>query len=306
MTRTQTLARSAFRAMGTEIDVLASPDLPDDLLRRVQAWFTSVESHLSRFRRDSELSILNRSAGRPFLASWLLYRVLEDALTAAEAATGLFDPTVLKNVRAAGYRKPFERFGPRPVRTSRTSPADHRAVRMLPGRCVVLQQDVGIDLGGFAKGWTVDRCEAILGSHPSWLVNAGGDLLARGPGPEGNGWLVGVEDPLLPGADLFVLRVHDRAVATSSVIRRRWQTDTGEVAHHIIDPRTGRPAETDLASVTVIADSVAGAEVEAKVLLLLGRREAARRSEFTGMPAVLVSRYGEITLAAAAGAFIAS
>ncbi len=300
-----TLAHTAFRAMGTDIEVIGGPELTGEDRERVQFWFQRVESLLSRFLPESELSRLNRSAGRPFSASALLYRVLADALDAAAASGGLFDPALLNNVRAAGYDRSFEKFGVGPIPASRPPRVHHAPVRLLPSRRILLPIGAGIDLGGFAKGWAVDRCATILSHHAAWLVNAGGDLLARGEGPDGSGWLVGVEDPLIPGKDVAVLRLFDRAVATSSVMRRRWHTQDGRVAHHVIDPRTGRPSETDIASVTVISDSVAAAEVEAKVLLLLGRREAMRRAEFTGIPAVLVSGAGEMSLVGGAGAYLA-
>jgi thiamine biosynthesis lipoprotein len=129
----------------------------------------------------------------------------------------------------------------------------------------------------------------------NWCINAGGDLLALGPGPDGRGWIVGIEDPLAPERDVGVLAVRDRAVATSSTRRRRWTTADG-FAHHLIDPRTGRASETDLASVTVVSTSVARAEVEAKQLILLGGREATDLASREGIAALLVDDRGSITV----------
>ncbi|HSP54339.1 MAG TPA: FAD:protein FMN transferase, partial [Dehalococcoidia bacterium] len=141
-----------------------------------------------------------------------------------------------------------------------------------------LHRGVRVDLGGYAKGWTVDSCAELLTCCPSWVVNAGGDLLAHGIGLTGQGWLVGIEDPFDAGRDVGVLLVTGCAVATSSKMRRRWTTQTG-AAHHIIDPATRRPAETGLASVTVIAPTSAEAEVLAKVLFLQGLPQGWRHVE---------------------------
>ncbi|MBI2862508.1 MAG: FAD:protein FMN transferase [Chloroflexi bacterium] len=82
-------------------------------------------------------------------------------------------------------------------------------------------------------------------------------------------WTVGVEDPFFPEQNILVLSVRDRAVATSTVAHRRWRQD-GHEQHHLIDPRTGRPSESDVMAATVVTNTVARAEVIAKVALLLG------------------------------------
>lgn len=284
-----------FRAMGTEVEVLAVPALPEGALDRVQALFQEVEAALSRFLPESELSRLNASAGRPFLPSPLLRTVLSGAIEAAVASRGIFDPTVLEALEASGYRQPFESMnGASPARPAQTR-GDYRSVQFNDDGSIVLKDGVRVDLGGYAKGWTVDAAAEMMAGCESWLVNAGGDLRAAGTGPEGKGWLVGVEDPLDPGWDVGVLRVTDAAIATSSTHRRRWQTQNGP-AHHIIDPRTGRPAETDLAAATVMAPAAAQAEVAAKTALLLGRQRGRRYVDsMAGYGAVLTSGDGEVT-----------
>jgi len=232
-----------FRAMGTEVEVLAVPALPEGALDRVRALFQEVEAALSRFLPESDLSRLNASGGRPFLPSPLLRTVLAGAIEAAASSGGMFDPTVLEALEASGYRQSFDVMnGAAPARPAQTR-GDYRCVRINDDGSVVLRDGVRVDLGGYAKGWTVDAAAELMAGCESWLVNAGGDLRAAGTGPEGEGWLVGVENPLDPEWDVGVLRVTDAAIATSSTHRRRWQTQDGP-AHHIIDPRTGRPAET--------------------------------------------------------------
>lgn len=258
-----------FRAMGTMVEVLAAPTLPEGRADQIARFFQSVEKRLSRFRPDSELSRLNRSAGAPFRPSPILRRVLAQALDAARRSAGLYDPTVLDALEASGYDRPFHTLAGQPGRSGGPAPARYQNVTLLPGGSVVLRDGVRIDLGGFAKGWTVDAAARLMRDVASWVINAGGDLRAAGPGPDGCGWLVGIEDPWTPGNDIAVLRVRDQAVATSSLWRRRWSTSQGW-AHHLIDPRSGRPADTGLAAVTVVAPTAAQAEVFTKTVLLLG------------------------------------
>ena len=126
--------------------------------------------------------------------------------------------------------------------------------------------------------WAAARLDP---THAGYLIDAGGDCACRGPGPDGPGWRIGVEDPRGGDDPLVVLELRDAACATSSTRVRTWRSGSRTV-HHLIDPRTGSPGGHGLASVTVVADDPAEAEVLSKVLFLHGRRriaaEAARRS----------------------------
>jgi thiamine biosynthesis lipoprotein len=131
-----------------------------------------------------------------------------------------------------------------------------------------------IDLGGIAKGWIAEHAARIVAVYAAaCAVNAGGDMFSIGLAAGEKNWRVALEDPRDPAATLGILQVGPGAVATSSTMRRRWEQG-GQVRHHLIDPRTGAPAESDWLSVTVIAGHAAIAEVVAKVLLIAGSREA--------------------------------
>jgi thiamine biosynthesis lipoprotein len=172
-----------------------------------------------------------------------------------------------------------------------TAPFDSVAVDR-SRRTVALPPGVSLDFGGFIKGWTVDRAARLL--PPNAAIDAGGDAMLRGAGPDGRGWIVDVEDPTDPAREVLTLRVRDRAVATSAPNRRRWRTPSGEL-HHLIDPRTGRPGESDLAQVTVLGDTVEATEVLAKTVFFLGAREGARfLHRQHGVAAVLVRADGRV------------
>lgn len=289
-----------FRAMGTEVELLASPHLHSVVIRDVEEHFERVEAALSRFRPESELSQLNLSAGRPFAASPLLREVLGEAIAGAERSGGLVDPTVLYAMQAAGYRESIEKVrGDVQLRTEATVSGAWRNIDIGDDGTITLPPGCGIDLGGFAKGWTVDHAAELMAPCDTWLINAGGDLLAHGAGPDGQGWVVGIEDPFR-GPDVGVLRISDAAVGTSTTQRRRWQTQSG-VAHHIIDPRTGAPSETDLASVTVVTHTLVEAEVYAKTVLLLGGNRGREYAEAHGLRAILVDDAGAVTAVGALG-----
>jgi thiamine biosynthesis lipoprotein len=289
--------------MGTEVEVLALPFAREEDVDSVRAWFEAAEATLSRFRPDSELSRVNARARCAVRISPLFRDVLSAALAAARATGGLVDPTVVGCLESAGYSRSFEN-GPA-VEPVHTTCPNYRQVR-LSGDLLNLPHGLGLDLGGVAKGWAVDQAAPLLSRYESWLLNAGGDLLAKEAGPGGDGWLVGVDDPFQQGTDALVLRVRDTAIATSSVMRRRWRLPAGDEKHHIIDPRTGRPAETDLASVTVLGQTVVGAEVEAKALLILGQRAGRERAEQVGITAVFIDDAGRMSFHGGAGGYVAA
>lgn len=286
---------STFRAMGTEIEVLGAPTLAGGSFAAVRDLITCIESQFSRFRSDSELCALNAHAGRTFRATPRFAAVMREALQAARDTGGLFDPTILASLEAAGYDRDFtpSMCAPLAPKADASPCATFRAIEISSRGDIRLPQGCGVDLGGFVKGWAVDEAGRLL-AQENWCINAGGDLSASGPGPEGDGWIVGVEDPYRPDRDAAAIRVRDAAVATSSTARRQW-SNGHSTAHHLIDPRTGRPSETDLASVTVMSARTADADVLGKQLILLGSQGGLAHGEARGIPALFIDRFGAIT-----------
>lgn len=250
----------------------AHPGVARTRLAMVKAFMMAMEDRLSRFRPHSELSRLNARASQVVPVSPWLWEVLLCALEGAQRTGGLYDPTVLDALEAAGYDRTFHEMAdddrpPRPLAPSRK---DWRAIRLDPdGRCVTLPPGVRLDFGGIAKGWAAERAADLLAPLGPSLVDAGGDIAVRGNLPGLSGWPIGVADPREASKDLTLLLVSDRGVATSGVDYRRWQRG-GMVQHHIIDPHRRRPAETDLLSVTVVAPNAMQADLHALVALLLG------------------------------------
>lgn len=293
-----------FRSMGTDVALLADASSDGSFARavdRVKHVFTREDRRFSRFRGDSELSRANASSGRWTPVSKPFAEVTRIALAGAEGTDGRFDPTVLPALLAAGYDRDFDDViaGARD-RLHPARPCGRWSDVRLVGRLLRLPSDVMLDLGGLAKGWTVDLAalEALACGLPWVLLNAGGDLRIAGSVP-GGGIAVTIEDPASPRrAELGRLVLHRGALATSSVTRRAWGPDL----HHLIDPRTARPAATGVRQATVWARTCAEAEIRAKAALLEG--EAALGS----VTAALVLDDGTVAtnMAALAGAAVAT
>jgi FAD:protein FMN transferase len=290
-----------FRAMNTQISAWMWLDGPlaSVWLYEAEAFFREIEAELSRFRPDSGLSRLNAAAGDgPQAVSGTLRTVLGLALAAARASGGIFDPTVLNPLRSAGYDRSFETLADG-IGAAAGGCADVVAGASLGWQQVMLDTThstvelpagVGIDLGGIAKGWAVDRAAEMLGAWSAALVDAGGDIRASAA-PGGEPWPIAIEDPFDNTRDLGVIRLAEGAVATSSVGRRRWQRH-GQMMHHLIDPRTGEPSRSDLHTVTAVAPTAVEAELAAKIALILGSREGQAHLEDRGLSGLLIDHDG--------------
>jgi FAD:protein FMN transferase len=268
------ISRLEFKAMGCHM--LAALEYPParagKLLDRVPAWFEEWEGVLSRFRPGSELTRLNQTSGEAVKVSETLWDVFMASNKAYKDSGGLVTPMVLGALVEAGYQNSFEVLSRNQVggvqEKSMIRPLDE-VERWPESRTLRLPAGEQIDFGGVAKGWAAHQAMLHLKSYGPVLINAGGDIAISGLGAEAQPWLIGIDDPFQVGRSLGTLRLGRCGVATSGRDYRRW-TQNGARKHHIIDPRSAEPAETDVVSATVIAPTVLEAEMAAKVLLILG------------------------------------
>lgn len=301
-----------FRAMNTHIEVLIYTDEPEKaaaFCEQVEDLFNYNEAVLSRFKPESELSELNRT-GFKENASELLFQNVTAASQMHEFTGGIFDPTILDALEAAGYNRSFEKISsgqpqlfmaPQPGNFGNWKPANAAWISLdSASRSIKLAPGVRIDLGGIAKGTTVDQAAGLLreAGFNRFMVGAGGDMFVEGcPPQDSQGWNIVVDNPLdKESAPVASLQVTNQAVATSSTTRRAWYLGQ-ERQHHLIDPRTNHPSTSQFASVTVVAPSVKMADVMAKVALILGPaelRQSHLREKSNLGPVVFVTMEGEV------------
>jgi thiamine biosynthesis lipoprotein len=281
--------RRSFRAMGTDVTLIGPSGAPpaafDDAFRIVRSIFDREDRRFSRFRADSEISSVNAAAGSWTTVSKPFRRVLRAALEAAETTGGLFDPTVLPALMAAGYDRDFDDIiaGARLALHPPEPCARWGEIRTRDDE-VLLPEGAALDFGGIAKGWTVDLAAETIDRLMAWaLVDAGGDLRIVGDVPNG-GLEIAVEDPYDAAAEILRLALDRGALATTSVTLRSW----GPGLHHVIDPRTARPAQTGVLQATVWAPTCAAAELGSKWALLDDERALER------LPAVIVRDDGTV------------
>lgn len=259
-----------FRAMGTECHVLVvdgGPALCDLAERLVR----DAERRWSRFLPDSELSRANDRAGSATTVSSDTVVLASQAIELSRSTEGWFDPLVGLAVHAAGYDRSFELVdGARPPRGVAIPPAGELHVS---SDSIRVPAGSLLDLGGIAKGHTADRVlDALFEAGAAGAcVNLGGDLRCGGESPDDGGWWIGLDH--VPGTTVGLT---DGAVATSTTTRRRWTSVDGSEAHHLIDPRLGRPCRGAVRSATVVAGTGTVAEALTKVAMLAPAADAQR------------------------------
>ena len=271
--------------MGTTAHVIVT-DGALGLADRAVARLEELEARWSRFRPDSEISRLNERPGVPVVVSPDTYQLIERALDGWRLTAGRFDPTLLRELRAAGYDRSFELL---PSSNVQGGAPSHRmtapSAPPLPSRSgaeqirldpivgtVWLGPGVEIDPGGIGKGLAADLVVGLVlaeGARGA-LVNVGGDLRAEGVAPEGDGWVVAIADPNDADRVVGTIAIDAGAVASTWRTKRAWTAPDGTPRHHLIDPATGLPAASGLAGVTVITGQAWQAEVLAKAAFLAG------------------------------------
>lgn len=266
----------------------------------VSATFEASEQAMSRFRPTSDLVRLAGAAGagRTVAVDRLLVRAVVAADRAHRLTGGRFDPRVLHDLERLGERGvPLTTDG---TRTGRGT-GDRIVARWDRGRALAV--DHPIDLGGIGKGlalrWSADALRRA--GVQRFLLDAGGDLVASGHAPEGGPWQIGLEDPRGGDEPLAVVALDEGAIATSSIRRRSWDFQ-GRVVHHLIDPRTGEPADGGLRAVTVAGPDPAWAEVWSKSLFVGGVGAIAQEARRRGLAAWWVCDDGSMAMTPAARA----
>ncbi len=273
----------------------------------------AVDLACSRFRDDSELVALNRSSGVPVTVSAALWEAVEVALRVAWMTGGLVDPTLGRPLRLAGYDRTFSRVLLRDgqlVRPSFEPGGTWRDVELdAARRTICVPQGVELDLGATAKALVADQVAvaAANATGSGVLVGLGGDIAVAGEAPDG-GWPIRIaEDHRAPlDTNGPTVAIVAGGLATSSTQVRRWETAAGMV-HHILDPRTGRPAAGGWVTVSVAAASCVDANAASTAAILLGerapswleKRHLAARLAGSDGPVVLAGSWPADTAAAA-------
>jgi thiamine biosynthesis lipoprotein len=253
----------------------------------------------SRFRDDSELARLHRAGPGPHPVGPLLFDAVATALEAARSTDGAVDPTVGRALLALGYDRDFDEVAAAPAAARlaaapEPAPGWRSVVVDAERRTIALAADVRLDLGATAKALCADRAARLAAERTGAgvLVDIGGDVAMAGPAPAG-GWAVGItESARRPGPADTVVALTGGGLASSGTTVRRWRRSGWEL-HHIVDPRTGWPADPAWAMVTVAAGTCVDANSVSTAAVVWGA-DAPFRVAQLGLPARLVAADGSV------------
>lgn len=286
-----TQSRVEFACFGSQVAAsLAGDGDLEPALADIKQFLSTWHRCLTRFDHASELCRLNADPRGRVPVSTIVCRFVATALEAAELTGGLVDPTLVDDIEAAGYSGDLG--GSIPLQTALLLAPARAPARRNPEalwqeievdrreRTVTRPPGVRLDSGGIAKGLCADILGARLAGHAAYAIDCGGDMRiggrARLPGA------VRVADPF-GGEPLHEFEVTNAGVATSGIARRNWLDRQGRVAHHLLDPSTGRPAFTGVVQASALAPTAIDAEALAKAALLSGPEDAPGRLRHGGV-----------------------
>lgn len=265
--------RSLFK-MDTYMTLTAYGRGANKALDECEAELSRLEKLFSATLPDSDAARIRASAGGDVEVSADTAAMLETALDVSAQSGGAFDVTIYPLVDAWGFLTEAPHVPDSAEIADALARVDYRRL-VLSGRSVRVEPDMGVDFGGVAKGYASDRLIRIFRARgvKSAIVSLGGNVYALGARPDGGAWRIGVQDPLNASGMLGVLLATDTAVITSGAYQRNF-TENGKQYHHILDPVTGYPANSGLASVTIVTENGARADALSTALFVLGETDA--------------------------------
>lgn len=281
--------------MGTIISEKVYGKNAEKAAQEVMEKFKYIEDTMTINAPGSEIDQLNAQAGKKSVqVSEDSFRVLQKAQEFAQKTQGAFDPTVGPLVKAWGIFTDAPRVPAAEEINQLRGLVNYRDLILdVKTRSAKLaRQGQILDLGGIAKGYAGDVAIEIYKKHgiQSAFVNLGGNVVVLGKKPDGSLWRIGIQDPRdTQGKLIGIVKVADKAVVTAGDYQRYFEKD-GKRYHHILDPETGYPSQSDLISVTIITDSSTDADGMDTGLFVLGREKAMEIVKNTkNMEAIMVT-----------------
>lgn len=289
--------KESFFAMNTYITFTAYGDNAESVLSQAKDKFTALEQLWSVTDEHSEIYTVNHARGQPVTVSNDTAEILAFALETADKTNGALEPTIYPVLTAWGFTAEENRIPSNDEIKDLLNKIGYDKV-VLNENAVLLPEGMMLDLGAVGKGYAGDIITELLKEHgiTSALLDIGGNIQVVGTKPDGSDWRLGIRDPFGEG-NVGVLTVQDEAVVTSGSYERYFVGEDGKRYGHIIDPSTGYPAESGLASVTVIAKEGKLCDALSTSLFVMGFDRAADCwRQNGGFDMLLITEKGEIYL----------
>ena len=263
--------------MGTLVEITVIP-ANEKAIRQAFEALKKVDALMSTYKEDSEISILNRE-GKAQVSEETL-EVIEDAIKFSNLTDGAFDITCRPLINLWKKAKKEEKIPAEEEIEEAISLVGYQRIILEGNQIRLEKKGMQIDLGGIAKGYAVDKAIEALkkNSIKRALVNAGGDLYGLGTDPQGEKWQIGIQDPRDEDKIIDIIKVKDKAVATSGDYRRYF-TLKGKRFSHIVNPKTGLTVQDVPMSVTIIGPDATTTDALSTGVFVLGPEEGMKLIE---------------------------
>ena len=273
-------SRTVF-LLGTVCSIQLFTDKPqaesERILHACTERLEALEAYLSANADDSDLTAINRAAGKKSVRIPAdLYPVFERAVFFAEKTSGAFNPVIGSVVKLWNIGFDNARVPPARAINEALAFTDYTALTLQEGECFLQKAGMQLDLGGIAKGFAADECARIIKAHhiDNALIDIGGTVTALGVRPDGKPLIIGIRDPRLrQGEPIMAVIGHNKSIATSGSYERYFEQD-GIRYHHILDPATGYPVQSNLVSVSILSPTAADADALSTACFVLGYQKS--------------------------------
>ncbi|WP_302760110.1 FAD:protein FMN transferase [Christensenella hongkongensis] len=255
-----------------------------------------IENEMSKTINTSDVSRLNAANGASVDISAATAQVLETSLAEAEKTDGAFSPALGGVIDAWGFGTENARIPDAEELSDLLSNADYKKVTVDPEGGTASANDMQIDLGGAVKGYALDRIAENLQQNniESAVISLGGSIYAKGTKPDGSSYKIGIRDPYSGENDYMgTILLEGKFVSTSGIYERGFEKD-GVWYHHIIDPKTGYPADNGIESVTVVADSGILSDIYSTALFVMGVETGIEFAQQNGLDVLYLTKNKEI------------
>jgi thiamine biosynthesis lipoprotein len=280
---------------GIDVTVYSRSTRADADIDSLQALFALVEDKLSISRSDGEICRINNRNDSVVIVSDTLKSIFKICRSEFTQSRGLFDVTVepLKFLYGLESHQVKNHVPSKHELDSVMVMVGFARVRFASDSILIIPKGMHFDFGGIAKGYALAASRRFLKSrgYTSFMVNAGGDLVAEGAKPEGVPWKIGIRNPRVPGDLSATLSTQDRCVFTSGDYERCFISG-GRRYHHLFDPRTGVPGSCNM-SATVVGTDPLAADAAVKTAFLMPAEKALDYLASRGLPGLLIDSTGE-------------
>jgi thiamine biosynthesis lipoprotein len=294
--------------LGTVVTLIIYDKNAEELMDGAMLEIERLENLLSGNIEESDISRINSAAGIETVeVSAETHEVITKGIEYYETSSGLFDISIGPLVDLWGIGTTNARVPTQDEINIAMANIDIDAIISDGKRVILLNEGMKIEVGGIAKGYIADRVAEYLKENgcDGAIINLGGNVLTVGEKPDGTKWRIGIQNPFEPtGTYIRVVEVEEMSVVTSGSYERFF-TEDGITYHHILDPNTGYPVETDIAGVSIISSKSVDGDGLSTTVFALGYEKGISLIELiSGVECIIILKDGNIQYSSGIAEFL--